>query len=378
MNAYVGCVGCEQRQLDATRVVEFFRANGAAMVDNPRDADVLVLVTCAVDGRNEEASTEALRTLALAKRPEARLIVGGCMPDISPHRLSVAPVAGTFSPRSLDRLDRMMGEVVTTPMSRVADANSTLQKSRLESTTGPASPRETYDRAKQGFTIRVNHGCLLKCSYCVIRLATGELESIPVESIEEQYHEAQHRREPTVMLVGGDTGAYGRDIGVNLPGLLRRLLTHEGEQRLFVHDLNANWYLRDLSDYAALFDGDCHRLQALCIPVQSGSDRILRSMRRPYRANDVLRGIRLARSLAPHVELGTHIIAGFPGETPEDFQQTLQFLEECQFDFLTCFRYSEHPSAPSSNLTPKVPEELQFARLDKLREQFGRAATILS
>ena len=378
MKAFVQCVGCEQRHLDAQRVRAFLVGNGAAMVDEPAIADVVVLVTCAVDTRNENASVEVLRRLGEQKQPAAQLIVGGCLPDISPLRLSVAPVARTFSPRSLERLDALFEPELKTPMAQVGDGNTTGCAPKPWRSKLPAPAREIYDRAKSGFTIRLNHGCLLSCSYCVIRLATGRLESISATVIEAQFQEAIRRAEPTVMLVGGDTGAYGRDLGSSLPELLRALLACGGDQRLFVHDLNANWLVRDLKGYAALFSAECARLQALCIPVQSGSDRVLRQMRRPYKTADVLRALRLIRTLAPHILLGTHLIAGFPGETKKDFEQTLALVREFPFDFATCFRYSEHASATAAKIEPKVEEADKLVRLELLRAVMGPAATILT
>ena len=378
MIASVHSIGCEQRHLDARRVQAWLTANGATLVDDPGAADVVVIVTCAVDTRNEEASTAALRRLGQLKRASAKLVVGGCLPSISPHRLAVAPVAFTFSPRSLERLEELWGPLLQVPLARIPDHNTPSLEDMPTRVPLLGTPREIYDRAKCGFTIRLNHGCLLGCSYCVIRLATGRLKSVPGELIEAQFQEAIRRAEPTVMLVGGDTGAYGRDLGNNLPQLLQALLARGGEQRLFVHDLNANWFVKDLQSYATLFRGDCAQLQALCIPVQSGSDRILRLMRRPYKTADVIRALGLTRALAPHILLGTHLIAGFPGETKEDFAQTLALVREFPFDFVTCFRYSEHPSASAAKIRPKIGEDEKLARLELLRTTLGSAATILT
>jgi threonylcarbamoyladenosine tRNA methylthiotransferase CDKAL1 len=275
----------------------------------------------------------------------------------------------------MERLDGLWWPSLKVLLAHIPDYNNPLLRGAPSRAAG--TPREIYDRAKRGFTIRLNHGCLLACSYCVIRLATGRLKSVSPDLIEAQFQEAISRAEPTVMLVGGDTGAYGRDLGTNLPQLLKRLIALGGDQRIFVHDLNANWFIEDMQSYASVFR-DCARLQALCIPVQSGSDRILRLMRRPYKSADVVRALKVTWGLAPHILIGTHIIAGFPGETKEDFNQTLALIREFPFDFVTCFRYSEHPSANAVRLGPKIPEDEKRSRLSNLRTILGPAATILT
>lgn len=378
MIASVHSFGCEQRHLDARRVEALMVANGATLAEDAACADVIVVITCAVDRRNEEVSVNALRRFVHQKQAFSELVVGGCLPSISPGRLEALPVAFTFSPRTLEKLEGLWGPTLQVPLAAIGDANNPVIDSSVDRTTTPASPRELYDRAKRGFTIRLNHGCLLTCSYCVIRFATGRLKSVTQESVKGQFREAIRRSAPTVMLVGGDTGAYGRDLGSNLPQLLQQLLRLDGAPRVFVHDLNANWFVHDFQSYACLLRNDCSRLQAFCIPVQSGSDRVLRLMRRPYKIADVIRSLKITRTLAPHLLLGTHIIVGFPGETEQDFAQTLALLHEFPFDFVSCFRYSEHASATAAKLGPKISENVIALRLECLRTMLGPSATILT
>jgi MiaB/RimO family radical SAM methylthiotransferase len=376
MKAYVDCVGCEQRQMDAERVRFYLQANGIELSSRPDDVDILVLVSCAVDERNEADSLEAIRRLNSLKRASARLFVGGCLPSISPAKLGQLNIAGTFSPRSIDDLDELLRPHITIHMRDIADPNTTIYDAPATRATQPMSARSEYDRAKRGFKIRLNHGCLLGCSYCVIRNATGRLQSMPVDGVIAAFSQAVERGEPTIMLMGGDTGAFGLDVGSSFAILLERLLAYHGEHRVFIHDFNVNWLLRDMPEYARILRQSV-TLRAMCLPIQSGSDAVLKKMRRPYKSSDVIRALRWIKLNAPHVALGTHIIAGFPGETDADFEMSKDLLRQVNFDFVTCFRYSEHPTAPSARIEPKVSEDVKVERLTQLRRLLGERATVL-
>ena len=378
MKAYVGCVGCEQRQLDSERVRAYLQTNGFALVNDASASDFVILITCAVDESNERASVESLRNLAASKGPRTRFIVGGCLPSISPQHLEGFGVTGIFSPRSMERLDMLIGVNVGVPMRYIADPNRSIYDGNFVPSRHDASVRNEYDQAKRGFKIRINHGCLMKCSYCVIVNATGRLESVSMEHILYAFKRAVHLGEPSIMLLGGDTGAYGIDFGTNFSVLLKELLTIDGTHRVYIHDFNVNWLLRDMSDYLAVLKSGSERLRAMCLPVQSGSDTILGRMRRPYRATDVIRAIQSLRQYAGHIAIGTHIIVGFPGETEKDFELSLALLRDVQFDFVTCFRYSEHPKAPSFHMGPKVTEEQKASRMDLLRDLLRDRGTFVT
>ena len=112
-------------------------------------------------------------------------------------------------------------------------------------------------------------------------------------------------------------------------------------------------------------------------PIQSGSDRILRSMKRPYRSEEAKAALKSARSSAPLLSQGTHIMVGFPGETDGDFSQTMDLLDDVGFDFITCFPYSENPRAASASIRDKVSDELVTERLDRIASRFGDKVRIM-
>jgi len=162
--------------------------------------------------------------------------------------------------------------------------------------------------------------------------------------------------EKTVFVTGGDPGAWGLDWGDNITKLLDEILKLNGDFKLFFHDFNVQWLIRFQDDLIPLLRDNQSRFGGLCIPVQSGSDQIIRSMRRPYAVDAVRNVFRRLKDEAPKVQLGTHFIVGFPGESEADFQATLALIKEVQLDFMMCYPYSDNKLAHAFDLPNKVPQ----------------------
>jgi MiaB/RimO family radical SAM methylthiotransferase len=377
VRVYVGCVGCEQRRIDAQRVVNYFKANGAKIVGSPKDCEHAILITCAVDSSNEQKSLSKLEDIIRELPKGSKMTVGGCLPSISPGSLSDYNVDGTFSPRNIEGLDatfRMAVPMVDIPRPNRSDFDSNIE----EANGNGASPREEYETAKKGFKVVIDDGCLLNCAYCIIKKATGRLKSIAPQMILTQVREGLSVGEKTIMLLGGDTGAYGRDINTNLHRLLREITCLPGDFRLFIHDFNVNWLERNSDEYLNIFSSaEGQKIRGISFPIQSGSDRILALMKRPYKAQNAVRILNLVRSKAPHISMGTHVMVGFPSESNDDFALTLKMLESVGFDFITCFPYSEHASANSANIIGKIAPETVEARLSEISSIFGNKVKIM-
>src|SRR3989344_38848 len=377
MNVYIDCIGCEQRQLDAQRVIAYLKANRINLVDDPAKSDYTILVTCAVDKTSEDASVAKMESILSRLKPTGRLVIGGCLPSISPERVNRYGVYATFSPRNMDTLDKIFqGQISITeipdPNKSIFDRNQAGSKAQL-------SPREEYDQAKFGYKVVIDQGCLLNCTFCKIKDATGRLQSAPLDRILTQFQQAVDKGEPTIMLMGGDTGAYGYDIGTRFHNLLERLLTTLGDYKVFIHDFNVNWLIRDEPGYIRAFntDSESKHLRGINFPVQSGSDRILKLMKRPHKASDAISSLRKIKQEYSHINVGTHLIVGIPGENEEDFKSTLKLLEVVDFDFLSCFPYSEHETAMSALLPDKVDKDTINARLDEILRLLGNRVKII-
>ncbi len=376
MKVYVDCVGCEQRQLDAQQVIDYVKANGIEMVDAPSACDLAIMVTCAVDQASEDKSVEMIEHVSGKVPKTARLVVGGCLPSITPSRLTLYNIHATFSPRNMKTLQQIIGlerplDIVEYPNRSSFDSTRFVDLSKMDA-------RQDYEAAKNGFKIRIDHGCLLQCSYCAIRLATAKLKSEDPEVVKRQVKRAVALGEKTIMLVGGDTGAYGYDIGTRLCNLLELILAIPGDFKVYIHDFNINWLLRDEKEFLAVFASENgKKLGSVSFPVQSGSNRMLKLMKRPYTSENVVRVLSEIRRIAPHIRFGTHIIVGFPGETEEDFQDTLKMMDEVNFDFATCFSFSERAPTYAAELDGKISKEVTDNRLAVLNERYKDRVNVI-
>lgn len=375
MKFYVDCVGCEQRQLDAQRIINYFERNGNEMVGSPEQSDYSIFVTCGVDVSAKNASLRRLSEIYENVDDPSRILLSGCLPDISPKEIQKYGNFPSISSRHLEEFDIYFSDHISVPMNKIYHPNSSIFDYR-EDPTGlldKLTPRGEYDLAKNGFKIRVNNGCLMNCSYCVIKNAMGRVASVPLDNLIEQFHKAVDNGEPTIMIMGGDTGAYGYDIGIRFYTLLDNVLEIPGSHRVFIHDFNVNWYLRDSVIYNEIFSkNESHRrLKGANLPIQSGSDRILKLMKRPYKREDVVNILGNAKKRYPSLRIGTHVIVGFPTETEKDFDNTVELLDEVGFDFVSCFVYSEHESANSALLEGKINPEIALKRVDKISYHFG-------
>lgn len=364
MKAYLSCVACEQRELDAQRVLDYLKKNDIVMVNNPKSADYLFVITCAVDSVNEDRSILEIERVSDQMREDSRLIIGGCLPSISPNKLSRFRPYHTFTPRTIESLDDALKldlpvSDVNMPNKSIYDTNSTNEDEQF-------SARERFEKAKNGYKVVIADGCLGACSYCMIREATGMLKSKPLDEIVDQVKQGLKNREPTIMLMAGDTGAYGQDIGLDFVTLLREIISLDGDSRIYIHDFGVNWLIKDLQGYSEVFEQAEHkkRMSGMTIPIQSGSDYVLNRMNRKYRREDTIKAL---QCISRHsFDIGTHIMVGFPGETDANFEDTIDLLKQVNFDFVTCFPYSEHPHTNSASLDNKVLTKVVEERIRRI------------
>ena len=366
MKVYVDCAGCEQRELDAQRIINYLDANGIDITDEPGQCDYAFIVTCAVVKSSEEESVSRSRDVYSRIGDSAKVIVGGCLPSISPGRLAEYGVHKTISPRELESIDSMFGDMISVPMSEISYPNRSVFDNHAETSPDMQNPRDEYEIAKNGFKLRIDSGCLGNCSYCMIRSATGKLYSEPMEDLLKQFSAAVSNGEKTVMLMGGDTGAYGIDIGTNFFALLDNILGVPGDYNIFIHDFNVNWLIRDLERYHKLLQSSKgSKIRAANFPIQSGSNKVLELMRRPYRVEEAVSALKATRN-SSLIKMGTHVMVGFPGESEKDFDATLDMLDDVDFDFITCFPYSEHEGADSARLPGKVDRTTIESRIGRI------------
>jgi MiaB/RimO family radical SAM methylthiotransferase len=361
--------GCEQRNLDAVYLEKLAIANKDYIIQEPWNADIIIYVSCCVSEYATSISIKEIEILC-AQAPLAKVIVYGCLPGICKSDLYRKGIY-TYLVMQKGEMIHDMGWTIQ------VDYPVLTESDYYESTNiNSVNPRQEFDYAKKSKKLIISDGCLNRCTYCVIRYSTGSLKSKRVEQIKAEWN-ANITSGDTVMLMGGDTGAYGLDIGTNLSNLLRELLEEGTDVRIYLHDLNIRWMNTYLEPFCRVIrDFSC--IRGLTLPIQSGSDAILKQMDRKYCVADIVKCFGQIRLSRPDVILGTHIIIGFPNESDYDMAQTISCLKQINPDFISCFPYSEHPMALSAQYFPKISSEEVVKRIVALKDIFGTLVKIYS
>lgn len=358
--------GCEQRGLEAVYFQQLALMAGDTVVFNEKDADLVLYTSCCV---SLSAYKLALKEIYDLRVKGLMVVIYGCLPGIE-HRSLIREGFISFTVCQKDQLRAYMGwsQDVAFPVL----TNTDIPNIAIEG----KSPRTQFEIAKRGKKIVISNGCLNQCAYCVIRYAAGRLKSRPIDEIKQQWIKeiliGDH-----VMLMGGDTGAYGMDLGTNLPELLRELQSTKIFADIYLHDLNVRWMRKYLAQFCNIAS-PLNWIRGLTLPIQSGSDYVLKRMRRCYTSEDIRVCFQRIHMTNPKMIMGTHIIVGFPGESEKCFRETMDLLQEIPIDFISCFPYSEHKMADSKQMEPKIKDDIILARLEYLKIAFGEKIKIYS
>jgi tRNA-2-methylthio-N6-dimethylallyladenosine synthase len=363
---YLRSFGCQMNEHDAERIRALLEAEGLERADEPDDAHVLVYNTCTVRKSADDRLAGHLGTAARLKRqdPSRVVLVTGCLPQAEQAGFFARfPfVDGALGPQNLHRLPELLHAAV-----EPADAGPAGYFEDGPHFSGSLAARR--DRPFQAW-LQVMSGCTNFCSYCIVPHVRGPERSRPMDEVvaEAEGLVADGVREVT--LLGQNVNAYGQDLARGGEGgapafaaLLARLDAVPGLERIRFMTSHP----RDLGDdlVAAVAD-----LPSVCehvhLPAQAGSDRVLAAMRRGYTAAAYLERVRALRAAVPDVSITTDLIAGFPGETEDDFRETLELVREAAFDAAFTFVFSPRPGTAAADLPDQVPAEVRRERVERL------------
>ena len=352
MQIYVGSLGCKLNQSEMDALASQLSEAGHQIVSAPAEASLCVLNTCAVTHVAAQKTRQALRRMH-RDNPSARLVVTGCYAELTPADLQDLPgvelVAGNQAKNHLaDLIDP--GRPVLAPPSPVSSLQPPL-----------SSPRT---RA----LVKIQDGCDNACTYCIIHVARGPQHSRPPDQVLADVQarlDAGHRE---VVLTGVHIGAYGRDRAGGRPamdlwGLVARILAETSVPRLRLSSVEP-W---DLPQHALHLWEDPRLCRHLHLPLQSGSDAILRRMARRCGKNDFAEIAEAARAAIPGLALTTDVIVGFPGETEEEFVESLEFVRRMGFARTHVFPYSLRPGTPAATMRDQVPAPIKRERAKAMR-----------
>jgi len=372
---YIKTHGCQMNEYDSDRMAEVLAAShGLEVTDDAAEADVILVNTCSIREKAQEKVFSQLgkwRPLKQA-RPEVVIGVAGCVASQEGEGiLKRAPfVDMVFGPQTIHRLPAMLDQVRDSGSSTVDISFPEIEK--FDHLPPPGA------RGPSAF-VSVMEGCSKYCTFCVVPYTRGEEVSRPLDDViaEVAALEAQDVRE--VNLLGQNVNAYRGPMhdggSADLAMLIRYVAAFDAIERIrFTTSHPVEFSDRLIEAYA-----DTPKLaNYLHLPVQSGSDRVLALMKRGHTALEYKHTIRKLREARPDISLSSDFIVGFPGETGEDFEQTMKLIRDLNFDQSFSFIYSARPGTPAANLPDLVPLDEKKDRLKRLQAQLNAQAKTIS
>jgi threonylcarbamoyladenosine tRNA methylthiotransferase MtaB len=351
---FVKTFGCRASQADGAALEAGLAARGLAAAAELREADLVVLNTCTVTATADDELRQMVRRIH-RMRPEARILVTGCYAQRAPEELAGLPgvqwVVGNSHKWEIPDLVAL-------------DYHSQIRVGEI-GREFLAAPVEDALGGRTRPNLKVQDGCSNKCSFCIIPSVRGRSRSAPLQEVVAQVRAlaAKYRE---VVLSGINLGRWGRDLPgrLRLVDLVRRLLEETPVERLRLSSVEP----MDLSDALLELMAASPRIaKHVHAPLQSGSDSVLKRMRRTYRTRHYAARIARARQTMPDCAVGADVMTGFPGETEAEFEQTRAFIESLPFTYLHVFTYSARPGTPAAEAPDQVPLEVRKRRTQLLR-----------
>lgn len=340
--------GCSASTADFEMIKGILKEAGYGMAANVSESALSIIVTCSVKDRTEHRMVHRIKRLAGLQKP---LIVAGCLPKADERLVRrISPQASLMGPDSIERtaeiVDRALAGSITTALDGPAGAKLGLPKVRLNEAVA---------------IVEIASGCLSECSFCQTKLAKGELRSYrPIDICDQIEREiAEGCRE--IWLTSTDNGCYGRDIGTDLADLVvrcsrikpERPASGTSEFMVRVGMLNPMYLPPIQKRLIEAFRND-RIFKFLHVPVQSGSDSVLKKMKRGHTAETFLKTAAAFRSSIPETTIATDIIVGFPSETTRDFELTLDLLRQSEPDIINISRFSARPGTSAAKMRPRA------------------------
>lgn len=342
-------LGCRLNEAEAEAWTRGFRAAGLEVVSDDTPADLLVINTCAVTQEAVRKSRQLLRRQQRVN-PLAKVVVSGCLATLGDEHVRQASGVDLIVPnRDKDRLVEIALEQLAIPaMPELATSETTAA---------------LFCRGRQRAFVKVQDGCRHQCTFCVTTQARGAERSRPIPEIVGAIERLVEQGLHEVVLTGVHLGGFGSDQGARLTDLIARILAETGVRRLRLGSLEP-WGWGD--DLWRLF-ADTRLMPHLHLPLQSGSDPVLRRMARRCKRAQFERLVEEGRARVPALNLTTDIIVGFPGEDAHDWQQTLDCVEAMRFGHVHAFAYSPRAGTLAAGLSEQVPDQIKRARLVELQ-----------
>ncbi len=326
---YLETLGCRANQYDSEVLRRYLLGSGYREVDHPGEADVVIVNSCVVTHKAERDVRKLLNRARREARPETRVILTGCMVPL--RRRVPADFQGT------------LGEVLDHLKAR--------------------HPLPAFRQKRARAILKIQEGCSFRCAYCIVPRVRGPARSRPLDQVLQEARDLVAAGFQEIVITGIQVGGWGRDLGYRLADLFRQILALSPRLRLRLSSILPHYLTPDLLDFWA---SEPRMARHFHLPLQSGSARILRAMRRPYTLEQFENLVWAIHERMPNAGIGTDLIAGFPGETEADFEETYRFVERLPFTYLHVFEFSPREGTEAAELPNPVPPPVRKARVRRL------------
>lgn len=350
-------LGCKLNFSETSTIGNQFLQKGFSIVDFKDKADVYVFNTCTVTENAEKECRQLVRKV-LRSNPEAYVIVTGCYAQLRSEEIAaiegVDAVLGSNEKFEIFSLlnDFNKKELSCIYVSPKEDLNSF----------GLASSTDADSRTRAYF--KIQDGCDYKCTFCTIPLARGKSRSMDPELVVTEFTKLVQQGYKEIILTGVNVGDYGKSFDLLFYDLLKRLVDVEGDFRIRISSIEPNLLTDEIINLTAGTDKICKHFH---IPLQSGSNTILKSMQRRYKVEDYKNVVEKVKSAIPDCGIGVDVIVGYPGETEKEFLETYSFLLDLPISYLHVFTYSQRPETKAISMDNQVDPAERKRRNKMLR-----------
>ncbi len=360
---YIETAGCSHNFADSEHMAGLLNAKGNEIVDSEESADLVLFNTCTVKTPTEHSFFNKLEETKKKNRENGKnkkIVVAGCIPQTDPEKLKGYSIIGTY------QIDNIVKAVEETLKGEIITLTKTDNQPSLSTPTIRQNPLIEI--------IPINLGCLGKCSYCKTKAARGQLKSYPKEEIIKKARSALNEGVKEIWLTSQDTAAYGQDLGTDVAELIKEICSINKDFKLRLGMGNPDNFLKIKDKLAEVMKNNPQVYKFLHLPLQSGNDFILKEMKREYSLEQYLDIVNSFKQSIPELTLATDIICGFPGETPQQFEDSVKLIQEIKPDIVNVSRFWQRGKTLAANMPNQIPNE----EIMKRSEQFSSISRKIS
>jgi threonylcarbamoyladenosine tRNA methylthiotransferase MtaB len=364
--------GCRATQADGAAIERQLLDRGLQRAGAASQAEVVVLNTCTVTAAADQDARAAIRRIH-RENPDAQILVTGCYAQRAPDEISTLPgvslVIGNSHKHELAKYvaPRNSGFVQLAEIGGQAESNVIVGDifAHTELMAAPVFDGNSFEKTRPN--LKVQDGCNNRCSFCIIPYVRGKSRSLKLEQVLREVDALVANGYREIVLSGINLGRWGRELSprMNFASMLRAILEETAMEKIRISSVEPMDWTDEVIDLVALSPRICKHAH---VPMQSGSDKILRKMHRKYRPWHYADRIERIRRAMPDAAIGADVMVGFPGESDDEFEQTRALIERLPFTYLHVFTYSSRPGTPSAEMPDQVPVQIARERNRVLRE----------